>query len=302
VTAARSPIADNLPVDPEDVAETRAPAAVSSRQASASLGGPIIWSDVTFDVEPGEFVAVLGPNGSGKSTLLKAVLGLVAIASGELLVAGEAPRHGNADIGYLPQRHSFDSSARVRAIDVVRLGLDGDRWGLPLPRSLSRRSRLAAERVEELIGLVEAAPYAHRPIGSLSGGEQQRVLIAQALARRPSLLLLDEPLDSLDVANQGAIAALLARISCSEGVTILIVAHDVNPILRYLDRVIYLARGHAATGTPSEVITTVTLSRLYGTPVEVLHTADGRPVVVGHGDAPTYHPDLHAGHEPHLHG
>ena len=219
-----------------------------------------------------------------------------------MLVAGEAPRHGNADVGYLPQRHSFDTSARVRGVDVVRLGLDGDRWGVPLPRRLGRRSRDAAQRVDELIRLVDAAPYAHRPIGSLSGGEQQRVLIAQALARRPSLLLLDEPLDSLDVANQGAIAALLARISGSEGVTVMIVAHDVNPILGYLDRVIYLARGHAATGSPSEVITTETLSRLYGTPVEVLHTSDGRPVVVGHGDATSYHPHLHAGHEHHLHG
>ncbi len=277
-------------------------AAVSSRQAAASLGGRTIWSDVTFEVQAGEFVAVLGPNGSGKSTLLKALLGLVAVTAGELLVAGEAPRHGNADIGYLPQRHSFDSSARVRGVDVVRLGLDGDRWGLPLPASVSRRNRLAALRVDELIELVEAQPYAHRPIGSLSGGEQQRVLIAQALARRPSLLLLDEPLDSLDVANQGAIAALLARISRREGVTVMIVAHDVNPILGYLDRVIYIARGRAATGTPSDVITTETLSRLYGTPVEVLHTADGRPVVVGHGDATSYHPGLHAGHEPHLHG
>ena len=302
MTAALSPIAENGLVHSEDVTEARRPAAVSARDAAVSLAGRTIWSDVTFDVQPGEFVAVLGPNGSGKSTLLKALLGLVGVSSGEVLVAGAVPRHGNADIGYLPQRHGFDSSARVRGIDVVRLGLDGDRWGIPLPAGVGRRSRLAAQRVAELIGLVEAAPYAHRPIGSLSGGEQQRVLIAQALARRPSLLLLDEPLDSLDVANQGAIAALLARISRSEGVTVMIVAHDVNPILRYLDRVIYLARGRAATGAPSDVITTETLSRLYGAPVEVLHTADGRPVVVGQGEATTYHPDLHAGHEPHLHG
>jgi zinc/manganese transport system ATP-binding protein len=173
---------------------------------------------------------------------------------------------------------------------------------MPLPAGLGRRGQLAARRVRELVELVEASAYAHRPIGSLSGGEQQRLLIAQALARRPSLLLLDEPLDSLDVANQGAIAALLARISRTEGVTVMIVAHDVNPILTYLDLVIYLARGRAATGAPSEVITSETLSRLYGTPIEVLHTSDGRPVVVGHGDATSYHPGLHTGHEPHLHG
>ena len=203
MTAAVSPIADNRRVHPDAwPAPHDVHPAVSSRSAAVSLGGRTIWSDVTFDIEPGEFVAVLGPNGTGKSTLLKALLGLVPLSSGEMRVSGDAPRHGNADVGYLPQRRSFDTSARVRGVDVVRLGLDGDRWGIPLPAAFGGRSRDAAQRVEELIELVEAAPYAHRPIGSLSGGEQQRLLIAQALARRPSLLLLDEPLDSLDVANQ----------------------------------------------------------------------------------------------------
>jgi zinc/manganese transport system ATP-binding protein len=276
--------------------------ALSARGAAVSLGGRTIWSDVTFDVEPGAFVAVLGPNGSGKSTLLKALLGLVPLSSGEVRVAGETPHHGSRHIGYLPQRRSFDASVRVRGVDVVRLGLDGDRWGMPLPAGWGSHGRQFRARVEELIELVEASEFAHRAIGSLSGGEQQRLLIAQALAQQPSLLLLDEPLDSLDVANQAAIAALLGRISETEGVTVMIVAHDVNPILAHLDLVVYLARGGAASGAPSEVITSETLSRLYGTPIEVLYTSDGRPVVVGHGDATSYHPHLHAGHELHLHG
>jgi zinc/manganese transport system ATP-binding protein len=301
LTAALSPV-DNDAVQPIRKRDTPRGPVVSSRHAAVSLGGRIVWSDVTFDIQPGEFVAVLGPNGTGKSTLLKALLGLVPLSAGELRVSGTAPRHGNVDVGYLPQRRSFDASARVRGVDVVRLGLDGDRWGMPLPGVLGKRGRLAAQRVGELIELVEASTYADRPIGSLSGGEQQRLLIAQALARRPSLLLLDEPLDSLDVANQSAIATLLARISRSESVTVVIVAHDVNPILSYLDLVIYLARGHAASGAPSDVITSATLSRLYGTPIEVLYTSDGLPVVVGHGDATSYHPGLHTGHEPHLHG
>ena len=141
---------------------------------------------------------------------------------------------------------------------------------------------------------VGAEAYAGRAIGSLSGGEQQRLLIAQALIRRPSLLLLDEPLDSLDLTNQAAVAALVQRICREEGVAVLLVAHDANPILGYLDRVVYFAGGTAVEGTPAEVITAETLSRLYGAPVEVLHTSDGRLVVVGLPEAPFHHGPRHA--------
>ena len=179
---------------------------------------------------------------------------------------------------------------------MVRLGLDGDRWGVPLPgsRRLSGKARAAAARVEEVIDLVDAGAYADRPIGQLSGGEQQRLLIAQALASRPRLLLLDEPLDSLDLPNQSAIAALVSRICERDDVTVVIVAHDVNPILSYLDRVVYIAAGGAAAGTPAEVITSQTLTRLYGTPIEVLTTSDGRLVVVGQPEAPAHHHSRHA--------
>jgi zinc/manganese transport system ATP-binding protein len=245
-------------------------------------------------VSAGEFVAVLGPNGVGKSTLLKAILGLIPLAGGTVKLLGRAPGQANHQIGYLPQRRSFDASLRVRGLDVVRLGLDGDRWGLPLP---GRRSRAAADRVRGLVDLVGAGGYAHRPIGQLSGGEQQRLLIAQALARSPRLLMLDEPLDSLDLPNQAAVAALINRIAKHEGVAVMIVAHDVNPILPYLDRVIYLGQGGAVSGTPAEVITSATLSRLYGMPIEVLSTSDGRLVVVGQPDAPAIHTDRHGGSE-----
>ena len=147
-----------------------------------------------------------------------------------------------------------------------------------------------------MIELVGASEYARRPVGECSGGEQQRLLIAQALARHPSLLLLDEPLDSLDLPNQAGVAGLIERICREQGVTVLVVAHDVNPILAFIDRVVYLAGGGAASGAPHEVITTETLSRLYGTPIEVLRASDGRLVVVGHPEAATFHPDLHHGH------
>jgi zinc/manganese transport system ATP-binding protein len=262
---------------------------LSVRDAAVRLDGRTIWRDVTFDVAPGEFVALLGPNGAGKSTLLKVVLGLLPPAAGTVRIAGREPGRGNAGVGYLPQRRSFDSSVRVRGVDIVRLGLDGERWGLPAPARLSSRSRAAARRVDELVGLVGARGFAHRPIGSLSGGEQQRLLIAQALARRPALLLLDEPLDSLDLANQVAIAGLLAEIGRGEGVAVIIVAHDVNPIITYLDQVVYLANGAAVTGAPHDVVTSETLTALYGTPVEVLNASDGRLVVVGQPDVHTHH-------------
>jgi zinc/manganese transport system ATP-binding protein len=267
-----------------------APVLVEVRGAAAVLGGRRIWSGVDATVCAGEFVAILGPNGVGKSTLLKSILGLVPLAEGTIRLLDRAPGRAGRDVGYLPQRRSFDASLRVRGVDVVRLGLDGDRWGLPLP---GRASRAAAGRVAELVDLVGASAYAHRPIGQLSGGEQQRLLIAQALARRPRLLLLDEPLDSLDLPNQAAVAGLVSRIARAENVAVMIVAHDVNPILPYLDRVIYLGSGGAASGTPAEVITSATLTRLYGTPVEVLSTSDGRLVVVGQPEAPAVHTDRH---------
>ena len=206
---------------------------------------------------------------------------------------GERPGAAKGRIGYLPQRRSFDSDTRIRGREVVRLGFDGNRWGLPMPAALSHSGRAARQKVEEMIELVGAERYASRPIGELSGGEQQRLLLAQALVSQPRLLLLDEPLDSLDLPNQTAAAALLARICRQQQVTMLLVAHDVNPLLSYLDRVVYFGAGRAAVGTPREVITAPTLSRLYDVPIEVLETSDGRLVVVGLPEAPAIHVDRH---------
>jgi zinc/manganese transport system ATP-binding protein len=266
-------------------------AAVAFTDVAATLGNHTVWSGVSVTVQEGEFVAVLGANGAGKSTLVKAVLGLVPLARGEASVLGRAPGEARGRIGYLPQRHGFDAGTRVRGADLVRLGLDGARFGVPLPWLAGARA--AAKRVEEVIELVGAAAYAGNPIGELSGGEQQRLLIAQALVRRPRLLLLDEPLDSLDLPNQAAVAALVRRICEQEDVAVMLVTHDVNPILGYLDRVIYLAGGTAVEGTPEAVVSTETLSRLYGAPVEVLRASDGRLVVVGQPEAPFVHGHRH---------
>jgi zinc/manganese transport system ATP-binding protein len=260
--------------------------------AQARVAGRTVWSDVSLEVGAGEFTAILGPNGSGKTTLLRVLLGALRLTAGRAAVLGREPGAAKGQIGYLPQRRHFDAGIRIRGIDLVRLGLDGARWGLPL------RQRAAAERVERAIHLVGASEYAARPIGRLSGGEQQRLLIAQALVSEPRVLILDEPLDSLDLPNQTAVTALLSRICKQAGMTVLLVAHDVNPLVSYLDRVVYFGGGHAAVGTPREVITGETLSRLYAVPIDVLRTSDGRLFVAGLPEAPAHHSDRHEhGHD-----
>ena len=261
--------------------------AVALDHAAVRVGGRTVWSGVNLEVEPGEFVAILGPNGAGKSTLLKALLGVIPLSEGSARVFGQPVRRGNDEIGYLPQRRRFDPDLRIRAVDLVRLGLDGGRWGVPLP------SAEKTKHVADVIELVGASAYETRPIGELSGGEQQRILIAQALVSGARMLALDEPLESLDLNNQQAISELIRGICRTRGVTVLLVAHDINPILPFVDRVVYIAGGRVLSGKPGDVIRTETLTRLYGTPVEVLHTSDGRIVVVGQYEPVTHHPEDH---------
>jgi zinc/manganese transport system ATP-binding protein len=270
-------------------------AAVEFDNAAVTIAGRTIWSNVTLTVPAGEFVAVLGPNGVGKSTLIKVALGLLPLSAGSAHVLGRAPGGSRRDIGYLPQRRSFDAALHIRGVDMVQLGIDGERWGLPALTRPSRR-RESSRRIRDVIELVGAEAYAQRPIGELSGGEQQRLLIAQALVQNPKVLLLDEPLDSLDLPTQGSVAALIGQVSREAGVTVIMVAHDVNPIISHLDRVIYLAGGGAVQGPPDEVITSETLTRLYDSPIEVLKTSDGRLVVVGQPDAAHAHGGHHSGH------
>ena len=270
--------------------------ALSLSQVSIQLGRRPILTGVDLEVAEGEFIAVLGPNGAGKSTLMRAILGLVPLASGSATVLGGPPSRARSEVGYLPQRHGFDRATRIRGVDIVRLGLDGARWGIPVALTPRARTRHRAERarVQEMIELVGAEAYARRPIGELSGGEQQRLLIAQALIQHPRILILDEPLDGLDIPNQTSVASLLRRIATAENVAVLLVAHDVNPLVDYLDRVIYLAGGRALVGPVREVITAETLSELYGTRIDVLQAGDGRLVVVGAPDAPHQHGPRHS--------
>jgi zinc/manganese transport system ATP-binding protein len=276
---------DSTPVQPGP------PPAVQLQDAGIELAGRYVWRNVDLEVAAGEFVAILGPNGAGKSTLLKAILGVLPLSHGAISVFGKRVRRGNDAVGYLPQRRNFDPDLRVRAVDLVRLGLEGASWGMPLPflgRLMSGPAARAGQ-VDAVIEMVGAESYARRPIGELSGGEQQRILIAQALVSGARMLVLDEPLDSLDLNNQQAISGLVQRICIQRGVTVLLVAHDINPILPYVDQVVYVAQGQVVSGAPGEVIQTETLSRLYGTPVEVLRTTDGRVIVVGQNEPVSYH-------------
>jgi zinc/manganese transport system ATP-binding protein len=251
--------------------------AVVAEHIAAAYGPHPVWRDASFTVQAGEFIAVLGPNGGGKSTLFRLLLGLLPPAAGTLTVLGARPHRGNPAIGYVPQRRDIDRDLAVRGRDLVHLGVDGDQWGFPVGRAAGDTER----RVDDAIRAVQAGSYADRPIGRLSGGEQQRLLLAQALAGRPEMLLLDEPLASLDLRNQVAMAELVASLARASALTVLLIAHDVNPLLPIIDRVLYVAHGGVAMGKPEEVITSENLSRLYDAPVEVLRDSHGHLFVVG---------------------
>lgn len=267
--------------------------AVRISKACVAFGGRPLWDDLSIDIEPGEFVAVLGPNGAGKTTLLRVLLGQVPLAHGQVHVVGEPVRLGSRRIGYVPQQKTLDSRATVRGRDLVRFGLDGDRWGLPLPNRARRR------RVDEVLELVGAADYANEPIGVLSGGEQQRLRIAQALVTRPSVLLCDEPLLSLDLAHQQAVTDLIDRMRREYRIAVLFVTHEINPILPIVDRVVYFAKGNAKVGPPDQVITSSSLTGLYGSPIEVIRHGN-RIVVFGAEEEPHHdHEHSHAHHHDH---
>ncbi len=260
------------------------------RGVAVSLGGRRILTDVDLALGAGAFCGLIGANGSGKTTLLRTILGLVRPTAGAVRIDGGTRR---ASIGYVPQKSFLDPNLPVRARDVVSLGLDGHRLGIPFRSAARRRA------VDAMLDAVDARGFAEARIGDLSGGQQQRILIAHALVRRPRLLLLDEPLANLDVGSVGAIVSLLRRLATEHEVTVLLSAHDVNPLLRAMDRVVYLAGGRAVSGSADAVIRSEVLSRLYGQHGDVIRV-HGRVLVVtgedgasGHADAADHH-DVHA--------
>ena len=247
---------------------------LSLRAATLRFGERELWSGLNLDVAPGEFIAVLGPNGSGKTSLVKTILGQQQLTSGTAQLFGQAVPRGSRRLGYIPQQKVLDEGTPVRGRDLVAMGIDGHRWGVPRFRASVRRE------VAELLAAVGASRYANVPVGSLSGGEQQRIRVAQSIAGNPDLLLADEPLSSLDLQHQRIISELINEQAKARGAAVIFVTHDVNPILGMVDRVLYLAGGRFRVGTPDEVLRSEVLSYMYNTPVEVIRSR-GRIVVLG---------------------
>jgi len=264
-------------------------------RANIRIGDRTVLSDITLSVGADEFIGVLGPNGAGKTTLVCTLLGLLTPSRGTVRVFGQPPKRGDARIGYVPQVRTVQPETRMRGFDVVASCLGGERWGLP---TVGRADCSAIENALRAVGALELAD---RSLSDMSGGERQRLLLAQAFIGSPRLLLLDEPLISLDPHHQKIVIDHVRRYGRERGATILFCAHELNQLLGALDRVLYLGCGHAALGTVDEVITAPVLSRLYGTDIQVIR-AQGRIFVMSDGcnveRADHLHHDLHR--QPHL--
>lgn len=258
---------------------------VSLTNATLAFDERVVWQNLNLEVEPGEFIAVIGANGSGKSMLLKSILGQQQLSSGTVEFMGKPGGHGNTQIGYIPQHRATDAGLPLRVIDAVRFGLDGHSFGFPLPSREKRQAALQA------LAQVDAEHLADQPIGALSGGEMQRVRVAQAVISHPKLILADEPLSALDLNHQQAVSELIHQQSERFDAAVLFVTHDVNPIIDFVDRVLYLAQGNYSIGTPDEVLQSEVLSKLYGTEIDVVRN-QGRVVVLGAHDH-----DHHEGEE-----
>jgi len=268
-------ISQEATVMAEHVATRGAGEALRVERVTVRLGGRTVLDEVSFQIGAGEFTGLIGANGAGKTTLFRVILGLQAPVSGSVRVGGG--RRSGRDVGYVPQKFLLDPDMPLRGRDLIALGLDGQRLGIPLPS----RSRRAG--VQDMIDAVDARAFADERVGRLSGGEQQRILIAHALMSRPQLLLLDEPLANLDLRSAQEVVGLLSRIAAEQHVAVLISAHEMNPLLPVMDRIVYLAAGRAASGTAGEVVRSDVLSRLYGHHVDVLRVHGRVLVVAGAG-------------------
>ncbi len=255
---------------------------IVGEDVTAGYRGKVVWKNASFSFGRGEFVAVIGPNGAGKTTLFRMLLGLQPPISGSLTILGSKPKKGNDRIGYVPQRHIIDSDTNVESQELVRLGASGKRWGL---NPFSHWDSKAAKRAMDAVG---SEDIARRPLGVLSGGELQRIFLAEALVSNPDVLLLDEPLSNLDIRRETELLHLVNDVVRNRGVTALLIAHNINPLMPHLDKVMYIANGKVATGPPSKVLTSESLSELYGIEIEVLRDPHGNVAIIGveehHGD------------------
>ena len=267
--------------------------------AGLAYGSRTLWSALDLTIEAGQFVAVLGANGAGKTSLLKVLLGEQQLSSGSVRIDGQPVTRGSDVVGYVPQRVGIDSGTMVKARDVVRMGVDGHHWGVGLPFGARRRE--TRRTVDEMLAAVGATAFADAPVSMLSGGELQRIRIAEALACDPALLICDEPLAALDLRHQQEVAALIDQRRREHGTAVIFVTHEINPVLRYVDQVLYLAGGRFRLGPPDEVMTSASLSALYAAPVDVI-SAHGRLVVVAANDMTAGLHQSMDDHAAHAHG
>jgi zinc/manganese transport system ATP-binding protein len=259
---------------------------ITAENLAAGYENNIVWHDASFTINRGEFVAVIGPNGAGKTTLFRLLLGLQRPSGGSIKIFDSEPKRGNPQIGYVPQRHMIDSETNVESLELVHLAFCGHQWGFHLSAKAGRKAALIA------LEAVGATELAHQSLGALSGGELQRIFLAEALVSKPSVLLLDEPLANLDIRRERDLLQLVNNVVRSRDVTALLIAHNINPLLPFLDKVIYIANGKVATGKPNEVLTSEVLSALYGVQIEVLRDSRGNVAIVGIDD---HHPLHHGG-------
>jgi zinc/manganese transport system ATP-binding protein len=255
---------------------------ITAENLVAGYPDKVVWRDANFSFNRGELVAIIGPNGAGKTTLFRLLLGLQQPIAGTIKIFDDPPKRGNPRIGYVPQRHAIDNETNVECLELVHLAYCGHQWGFHLSAKAGRKAALVAL---EAVGAAELAP---QPLNALSGGELQRIFLAEALVSEPDILLLDEPLSSLDIRRANELVQLVAKVVRSRNVTALLVAHDINPLLPYLDKVVYIANGKIATGEPKDVLTSERLTALYDVHVEVIRDSRGNVAIIGiedrHGD------------------
>lgn len=253
---------------------------VLMRISGVTLGYPgiVALSGVSFEIRRGEFIGIIGPNGSGKSTLLKGILGLLPKTAGEIRLA----QSGQTDlaairrkIGYVPQKSKNESHFPATVREVVMMGLYAQLGWLRRPQ------KEHWQRVLQSLELVGMADCADRPIADLSGGQQQRVMIARALVAEPELLLLDEPTAAVDITAQHSILELLEALNRENGITVLMVSHDVNEIVHFCHKLLLLDGVVRSFGEPAAVLTKENLRPVYGDRIFV-YDHDGHPhILVG---------------------
>ncbi|MFI5270853.1 MAG: metal ABC transporter ATP-binding protein [Candidatus Saccharimonadales bacterium] len=250
---------------------------IVAKELAAGYKDKIVWSDANFSIKRGEFIGLLGSNGAGKTTLFRLILGLANYQRGTINVFGSDPKRGNKRIGYVPQRRFIDTESKIDSIEYVRIGITGNKWGFSVGGQAGRERQAAMD----ILASLDASELANRPLSELSGGELQRVFLAQALIGKPDLLLLDEPLANLDIRRETQLIRLIHSVAKDQNIAVLLIAHDINPLLPVVDRIIYIANGKVASGRTGEIITSKRLSQLYGAPIEVLSDSKGRLAVLG---------------------